>query len=165
MDDALLMQVEALVCFAHGPGPELPDAAGQRSLVFFRSALQAVVGFESWTIRTHYDLGVVPTRIENDQAFGVGAEEVHLGTLPGCAGDRDECVCSDELLLERLWLSQGVARHQDKPERGHRGKTEPCTLPNDHVTCHRRLLFYRHFPKLLDPQNLFDWEMAGIAKC
>src|SRR5262245_17207581 len=105
MDDALLMQVEALVCFAHGPGPELSDATGQRSAIFFRSALQAVVDFEFWTIRADYDLGVVPTRIENDEAFGVCAKQIHLGTLPGCARDRDECVCSDELLLERHWLS------------------------------------------------------------
>src|SRR5262249_42395610 len=135
------MQVEALVCLAHGPSPELPDATRQRSLVFFRSALQAVVGFEFWTIRPDDDLGVVPPRVENDQAFGVWAKQIHPRTVPVCARDRDECIGSDELLLEQLWLSLSAAWQQGKSERGHRGKAEPCTLPTGLVTCHLFLLF------------------------
>src|SRR5687767_11606417 len=98
MDNALLMQNEVLVCFVQRPSPKLSDAARQCSFVLFRSAIQAVVGFEFWTIKTNDDLSVVAPRIEDDEAFGIRTKQIYLDAVPARARNRDEPVCSDELL-------------------------------------------------------------------
>src|ERR1700730_1179116 len=75
---------------------------------------EIVAGFEFGTIRLRLHKRVSPTRVEDEDAFRIGAEVLPLSAGRGRDLFRNERPSSDELLLQGLLLGESIAYHYGK---------------------------------------------------